>query len=45
MGVFNVLTYYISHQIKPKKGKDLVLAQQNKESKVLDYFYRFNWSK
>jgi len=43
-GVFNVLTHYISHQIKPKRGKDLVLAQQNKESKVLDYFYRFNWS-
>ena len=44
-GVFNTLTYYITHDIKVRgDGQNKALSQRAKEHDLLTKFYSFNWN-
>jgi len=42
-GVFNVMTAYTTHETKSRLAENRVLAQRNKETEILNRFYKFNW--
>jgi hypothetical protein len=44
-GIFNTLSYYITHDIKVRgDGQNKALSQRSKEHDLLTKFYSFSWN-
>ena len=44
-GVFNVLTYWLTHEMKTKSKDNEGLNRFNKEHRYVGMFYKYNWEK